>query len=57
MRSLFWIIAALVGGVGLFLLLNRKGLENIGKEFTGAVGEGSSEPEKENQTKDNRESP
>ncbi|NLW46946.1 MAG: stage II sporulation protein P [Firmicutes bacterium] len=57
MKSLFWIIAALIGGVGLYLLLNRSGLENIGKEFTGAVGEGSPEPEKENETKDNRESP
>jgi stage II sporulation protein P len=56
MRSLFWIIAALVGGVGLFLLLNRRGLGNIGKEFTGAVGEGCPESENENE-KDDRKSP
>ena len=39
MRSLFWIVAALIGGVGLFLLINRRGLKGIGKEFTGAMGE------------------
>jgi stage II sporulation protein P len=39
LRSLYWIIAALIGGVGLFLLLNRRGIKDIGKEFTGAVGE------------------
>lgn len=38
-RSLFWIIAAAVGGVALFLLMNRGGLKNISKEFTGAIGE------------------
>lgn len=46
-RSLFWIIAAVVGGVGLFILLNRGGLKDIGKEFTGAVGEERLEPEDE----------
>jgi stage II sporulation protein P len=39
LRSLFWIVAALIGGVGLFFLLNRGGLKNLGKEFTGALGE------------------
>ena len=39
MRSLFWIIVALVGGVGLFLLINRGSLKDLAKEFTGAVGE------------------
>jgi len=37
-RSLFWIIAAVVGGVGLFILINRGSLKDIGKEFTGALG-------------------
>ncbi len=57
LRSVFWIIAAAVVGVGLFLLLNRGGLKDIGKEFTGAVGEESFEPEPENefdQNKDNQ---
>lgn len=58
MRSLFWIITAAVGGIGLFLLLNRRGLKNIGKEFTGAVGEESPDSEEEsNKVSDNRESP
>lgn len=49
MRSLFWIVAALIGGVGLFILLNRGGLKNLGKEFTGALGEdGEGEGEKAN---------
>ncbi len=39
LRSSFWIIAAVLGAIGLFLLLNRRGLKDIGKEFTGAVGE------------------
>jgi stage II sporulation protein P len=47
LRSLFWIIAAFVGGIGLFLLLNRRGLKDIGKEFTGAIGEERLEPEDE----------
>ncbi|HOP73753.1 MAG TPA: stage II sporulation protein P [Bacillota bacterium] len=37
-RSLIWIIAALVIGVGLFMLINRGSLKDIGKEFTGALG-------------------
>ncbi|MCL6591243.1 MAG: stage II sporulation protein P [Firmicutes bacterium] len=45
LRSLFWILAALVGGVGLFLLINKRGLKNI-REFTGAVGETGPEDEK-----------
>lgn len=58
LRSLFWIIAAAVGGVGLFLLLNRKGLKGIGKEFTGAVGEERLEPEVElDKNEDNQEFP
>jgi stage II sporulation protein P len=43
-RSLFWIIVALVGGIGLFLLLNRGSLKDVAKEFTGAVGEGEPKP-------------
>lgn len=38
-RSLFWIVAALAGGVGLFILINRGSLKDIGKEFAGALGE------------------
>lgn len=38
-RSLFWIVAAVVGGVGLFILINRGSLKDLGKEFTGALGE------------------
>lgn len=56
LRSLFWIIAAVVGGIGLFLLLNREGLKDIGKEFTGAVGEERLEPEDEfGENKDNKD--
>lgn len=44
LRSLFWIIVALGGGIGLFLLLNRSSLKGIVKEFTGAVGEGETNP-------------
>lgn len=43
-RSLFWIIVAVGGGIGLFLLLNRGSLKDITKEFTGAVGEGEAKP-------------
>ncbi len=58
LRSLFWIIAAVVGGIGLFLLINRGGLKDIGKEFTGAVGEERLEPEDEfNENKDNKDVP
>lgn len=58
MRSLFWIIAAVVGGIGLFLLLNRGGLKDIGKEFTGAVGEERLEPEDEfDENIDNKDAP
>ncbi len=39
MRSLFWVIAVLIGGTGLFFLINRGGFKNLGKEFTGAMGE------------------
>ncbi len=38
-RSLFWIIAALIGGIGVFFLINRGGFKNLSKEFTGAMGE------------------
>lgn len=38
-KSVFWILAALVIGVAFFLLINHKGLGEIGKEFTGAIGE------------------
>ncbi len=51
MRSLFWIVAAVVSGIGLFLLLNRRGLKNIGKEFTGAVGEERPDSEEERDEK------
>lgn len=58
MRSLFWIVAATVGGVGLFLLLNRRGLKNIGKEFTGAIGEERPDSgEEHHENKDKKESP
>jgi stage II sporulation protein P len=55
LRSLFWILAALIGGVGLFLLINKRGLKDI-KEFTGAVGEADSEDEKkpEDRTPENK---
>jgi hypothetical protein len=43
MRSLFWIVAALIVGIGLFMLLNKGGLKNLGKEFTGALGEENKE--------------
>jgi len=39
LRSVFWILAALVIGIAFFLFINHKGLGEIGKEFTGAVGE------------------
>lgn len=42
-RSLFWIIVALVIGVGIFFVLNRGGLKRFGKEFTGAIGENTEE--------------
>lgn len=38
-RSLFWIVLAVIGGLGLFLLINRSSLKNLGREFTGAMGE------------------
>ena len=38
-RSLFWILAAAIGGVGIFLLINKRSLKDVGKEFSGAVGE------------------
>ncbi len=38
-RSLFWIIAVLIGGIGVFFLINRGGFKNLSKEFTGAMGE------------------
>ncbi|NLY75014.1 MAG: stage II sporulation protein P [Firmicutes bacterium] len=50
-RSLFWVIAAVVGGIALFMLLNREGFKNIGKEFTGAVGE--ERPEEEEKSSGN----
>ncbi|MGE5582631.1 MAG: stage II sporulation protein P [Bacillota bacterium] len=54
-RGAFWIIAALIGGVGLFLFLNRSGLESIGKEFTGAIGEEESVAEPKQDEAPNRE--
>jgi stage II sporulation protein P len=48
MRSLFWIIAFLVVGVGLFLLINRGSLKDFGKEFTGAIGEEADDPNTDN---------
>jgi stage II sporulation protein P len=57
MRSLFWIIAALVVGVGLFILINRGSLKDLGKEFTGAIGEKNikENPEGNDQEKSNQE--
>lgn len=58
-RSLFWIIAALIAGVGLFILINRGGLKELSKEFTGAVGENteSKEEEPDNNQDQSQESP
>jgi stage II sporulation protein P len=50
-QSVIWILAVALGVGGIFLLLNRRGLKNIGKEFTGAVGEETTE-EKEAQAAD-----
>lgn len=55
MRSLFWIVTALIGGVGIFLLLNRHSLKDIGKEFTGAIGEENVEVNPNDQEKSNHE--
>jgi stage II sporulation protein P len=52
-RSLFWIIVALGGGIGLFLLLNRSSLKNVAKEFTGAVGEGEAKPVDDSKSTEN----
>lgn len=55
LQSLFWIIVAVVGGIGLFFLINRGGLKGIGKEFAGAVGEERLDPEDEFEaTEDNQ---
>ncbi len=56
MRSVFWIIAALIVGVGIFLLLNRRNLSNIGKEFTGALGEEETNESQKNNQENNGES-
>lgn len=56
-RSLFLIVAAFVGGVGLFLLMNRRGLKNIGKEFTGAIGETESNKDKDQKGEDETNQP
>jgi stage II sporulation protein P len=55
MRSLFWIIAALIGGVGIFLLINRRNLKDIGKEFTGAIGEENVDNNSNNKEKSDQE--
>jgi stage II sporulation protein P len=47
LRSLFWIVVALIGAVGLFLLINRGSLKDIGKEFSGAVGENVTDEKEE----------
>jgi stage II sporulation protein P len=52
MRSLFWIIAALIGGVGLFFLINRGGLS---KELTGAMGEDEENNQNSDLQNDRRE--
>lgn len=49
-RSLFWIVAAVIGAGGLFLILNKRGLRDIAKEFTGAIGEENPQNEQKNQT-------
>ncbi len=46
LRNLFWILAIVVGGVILFLIINRSNLSDITKEFTGAVGETNKDSEK-----------
>ena len=64
-RSLFWIVLAAVGGVGLFLLINRGSLKSLGREFTGAMGEteedkttsGSDTPRPESDREDHPEDP
>lgn len=38
-RNLLWILVAAVGGIVLFILLNRGSLKDVTKEFTGAIGE------------------
>lgn len=38
-QSLFWIVAAVIGCIGLFILMNHGSLKDIGKEFTGAFDE------------------
>ncbi len=47
LRSLFWIVVALIGAAGLFLLINRGNLKDIGKEFSGAAGGENVTDEKE----------
>ncbi|HBF36895.1 MAG TPA: stage II sporulation protein P [Firmicutes bacterium] len=54
MRSLFWIIAALVAGVGLFFLINRGSFKNFGKELTGAMGEGENKKTEEGPLADDK---
>jgi stage II sporulation protein P len=59
LRSLFWIIVAVGGGIGLFLILNRSNLKDVAKEFTGAVGEGEAKPtgQETNENNSNKNSP
>lgn len=53
MRNVFWIVVAVLGGLGLFFLLNRSGLKKISKEFSGALGEEpKEEPEKKQSDSD-----
>ncbi|HBE76859.1 MAG TPA: stage II sporulation protein P, partial [Firmicutes bacterium] len=56
MRSLFWVIAFLVVGVGLFLLINRGSLKDLRKEFTGAIGEEPDDSDPDSDSYPNTES-
>jgi stage II sporulation protein P len=53
MRNMVWLIIALIGGAGLFLIMNRSSLKDLGKEFAGAVGE--EETDSVDEKRDNEE--
>ncbi len=57
MRSIFWVVVAALGGIGLYLLLNREGLKDIKKEFTGALGEQPDRERPESKQDKNGDSP
>lgn len=46
-RNLLWILIVLTVGAGIYIFLNRGGLKNLSKEYTGAMGEDRPETEKE----------